>query len=76
MDRVDAPASATHSGKSSLRPWWGAAAAALLAALVVSIALLSGCEVVRSADETRVGQLVVIGLKGLDRAAITRALGG
>jgi cobalamin biosynthesis protein CobW len=28
------------------------------------------------ADETREGQLVVIGLKGLDRAAITRALGG
>jgi cobalamin biosynthesis protein CobW len=29
-----------------------------------------------NAAETRVGQLVVIGLKGLDRAAITRALAG
>jgi cobalamin biosynthesis protein CobW len=28
------------------------------------------------ADEARTGQLVVIGLKGLDRAAITRAIAG
>ena len=28
------------------------------------------------ADEARAGNLVVIGLKGLDRAAITRAIAG
>ena len=29
-----------------------------------------------SASETRAGQLVIIGLKGLDRAAVTRTLLG